>query len=881
MSDFRALFESAPDLYLVLTPDFIIVAVSDAYLRATMTKRVDILGRSLFDVFPDNPGDSSATGVGNLRSSLMQVLHNRMPDTMAVQKYDILRPEAEGGEFEERYWSPINSPVLDKNGKVSYIIHRVEDVTEFVRLKQEGYKQGKAAEALQTRAGEMEAEIYLRSQQLGEANRQLKRVSEELERLYDESDKRLRLAVEAAKLGTWDFNPVTGDLKWNEHSKAMFGLPLEAAVSNETFLAGLHPEDREQTDKNVQRALNPESGGEFDTEYRTVGIEDGIERWVRAKGRAFFDDNNRAVRFIGTMLDVTERKQSEKALIERTHLAELNAEVGLALTRSDSLDDILRYCAEAMVGHLDAAFARIWTLNSEENVLELQASAGMYTHLDGPHGRVPVGEFKIGKIAQERRPHLTNDVIGDPRVGDQEWAKREGMVAFAGYPLLVEDHLHGVIAMFARKPLTKVTLQGMKSMANAVALGIQRKRAEAEREQFLAGEQEARKEAEAANRLKDEFLATVSHELRTPLTAVIGWVHLLRGGQLDERRAPHALETIERNARSQAQLIDDLLDVSRIITGKLRLDVRQVDPHSFIEAAIEAVHPAAAAKNVRIQKVLDTGVVSVAGDPARLQQVIWNLLSNAIKFTPKGGRVQVRLERINSHIEIAVSDTGAGINLEFLPHVFDRFRQADQTTTRHQGGLGLGLAIVRHLVELHGGTVHAESPGEGQGATFKVKLPVIPIYQGDGMDERTHPASRDTLSSFDCPERLDGLKVLVVDDEADTRELLKVGISQCGAEVTTAASAQEALEVIEKARPEILISDIGMPDEDGYELIKKVRALPADGGGRVPAIALTAYARTEDRLRALRAGYQMHVTKPVELSELVAVIASLIQRSQI
>jgi len=385
-------------------------------------------------------------------------------------------------------------------------------------------------------------------------------------------------------------------------------------------------------------------------------------------------------------------------------------------------------------------------------------------------------------------------------------------------------------------------------------------------------------ELREANRLKDEFLATVSHELRTPLTAILGWAHLLRSGQLDEDGAKGALETIERNARAQSQLIDDLLDVSRIITGKLRLDVRQIDPGSFIEAAIEAVRPAAEAKGVRIQKVMDTGVVSVAGDPARLQQVVWNLLSNAIKFTPKGGRVQIRLERINSHIEIAVSDTGTGIKQDFLPYVFERFRQADQKTTRQHGGLGLGLAIVRHLVELHGGTVHADSPGEGQGATFVVHLPVLSLHQKGDPAGRVHPAASDTLTSYECPERLEGLKVLVVDDEVDTRELFRVGLRHCGAEVSTAGSAREALAAIEESRPDLLISDIGMPGEDGYELIRRVRALPAGRGGKIPAIALTAYARTEDRLRALRSGYQMHVSKPVELAELVAVMASLVQR---
>lgn len=394
------------------------------------------------------------------------------------------------------------------------------------------------------------------------------------------------------------------------------------------------------------------------------------------------------------------------------------------------------------------------------------------------------------------------------------------------------------------------------------------------------GQRRTAEELREASRLKDEFLATVSHELRTPLTAILGWSYLLRTEQLDMEGAGSALETIERNARAQSQLVDDLLDVSRIITGKLRLDVREVAPGSFIESAIEALRPAAEAKDVRIQKVMDTGVISIAGDPARLQQVIWNLLSNAIKFTPRGGRVQVRLERINSHIEIAVSDTGIGIKPEFLPHVFERFRQADQKTTRRHGGLGLGLAIARHLVELHGGTVEAESHGEGHGATFVVKLPVVPVYQKNNLAERVHPAASAPLPSYDCVERLDGLKVLVVDDEADARELLRVGIGQSGAEVRTAGSTQEALEAIANELPDLLISDIGMPGEDGYELIRRIRALPADKGGKIPAIALTAYARTEDRLQALRAGYQMHVPKPVELAELVTVTASLIRRNR-
>ncbi|MET0646658.1 MAG: PAS domain S-box protein [Pyrinomonadaceae bacterium] len=405
-----------------------------------------------------------------------------------------------------------------------------------------------------------------------------------------------------------------------------------------------------------------------------------------------------------------------------------------------------------------------------------------------------------------------------------------------------------------------------------------RKRAEAEREELLEREREARAEAEQANRLKDDFLATVSHELRTPLTSILGWAHLLRGGQLEGEGAARALETIERNARSQSQLIDDLLDVSRIVTGQLRLDVVPVGPQSFIDPAVEAVRPAAEAKGVRLQKLIDTGVETVMGDPARLQQVVWNLLSNAVKFTPRGGRVQVSLERVNSQVEIAVTDTGTGIDPEFLPHVFERFRQADQRTTRRHGGLGLGLAIVRHLVELHGGSVQADSGGEGTGSTFTVRLPVAPIHRREAARDRVHPAARDMLPAHECPERLDGVRVLVVDDEEDARELLAAGLGQCGADVTTASSAQEALGALASGKFGVLVSDIGMPGEDGYDLIRKVRALPADGGGRTPAVAVTAYARTEDRLRAMRAGFEMHVAKPVELTELIVVIANLARR---
>ena len=427
-------------------------------------------------------------------------------------------------------------------------------------------------------------------------------------------------------------------------------------------------------------------------------------------------------------------------------------------------------------------------------------------------------------------------------------------------------------------------LNSDESARGWVAMNIditERLRIQEKREELLAMEQRARAEAEEANRMKDEFLATVSHELRTPLNAILGWANILRSGRLSAETAAAALDTIERNSRAQKQLIEDLLDVSAITTGKVRLDVQLMNALSPIEAAIDALEPAAAAKGIRLQKLLDTGTGVISGDANRLQQVVWNLLSNAIKFTPRDGRVQVRLERVDSHIEIIVTDTGIGIKPDFLPYVFDRFRQADATRTRSHGGLGLGLAIVRHLVELHGGEVRADSHGEGYGATFTVKLPLTPVYDRKDFEKRAHPdaIASDYLAEVECPDRLDGLKVLVVDDEQDTCDLLKMMLERCGAEITIATSAGSALEAMGQTSFDLILSDVGMPGTDGYELMQMIRNLPAERGGRTPAIALTAYARAQDRLRAFRAGYEMHVPKPIEYAELVTVMASLAGRN--
>ena len=401
------------------------------------------------------------------------------------------------------------------------------------------------------------------------------------------------------------------------------------------------------------------------------------------------------------------------------------------------------------------------------------------------------------------------------------------------------------------------------------------------KDELLMREQIIRAEAEGANRAKDEFLSILSHELRTPLNAILGWSAMLRQRTLSEDKVLRALETIERNAKSQAQLIEDILDISRIITGKLRLQVRPVNLVPVIESAIDSVRLAAEAKSIRLQSVLDSEAGLLLGDANRLQQVVWNLLSNALKFTPKDGRVEIRLQRVNSHAEITVSDTGLGISSDFLPFVFDRFRQHDSTTTRSYGGLGLGLAIVRQLVELHGGTVTVVSPGIGQGTTFTVTLPAMIIPQPPS-DQEPLNSIVETKPRVEASPSLEGLQILVVDDEADALELLSTILQNNGAEVIAVASVKQALTIIETATdrsPDVLVSDIGMPDEDGYSLIRKLRELEAQRGGKLPAITLTAYAGSDDRQQALLAGFQMHLTKPVDAAELVAVVASLTGRT--
>ena len=404
-----------------------------------------------------------------------------------------------------------------------------------------------------------------------------------------------------------------------------------------------------------------------------------------------------------------------------------------------------------------------------------------------------------------------------------------------------------------------------------------RKRVEKERTLLLAAAQSARAEADSANEVKDEFLAILSHELRTPLTSILGWSHLLTEGKLDKQQTARAIETIARNAQAQGRLIDELLDISRIMTRKLCLDLRAVELAPLIQAVVNDVRPAADARNINLKAAFNSVIGPILGDPHRLQQIVRNLLTNAIKFTPKGGDVQVRLERNDSHIVITVNDSGQGIVPELLPHIFERFRQADSSNTRSNGGLGLGLSIVRQLVELHRGTVTADSSGENEGTTFRVMLPLPSLHEVPHAAEKTNPKSgRNSLTTEQ--HSLSGLRVLVVDDEQDTRELVAALVTTCGAEVVSVGSAAEALDRMERQRFDLLISDIGMPEINGYDLIATIRQLGEEHGGRTPAVALTAYAGIDDRKRALAAGYEMHMAKPFVATELISAAIFLTER---
>ncbi|MDQ3916983.1 MAG: PAS domain S-box protein [Acidobacteriota bacterium] len=687
---------------------------------------------------------------------------------------------------------------------------------------------------------------------------------------------------------------------WNAGAEQVFGYTEAEAVGRPVTII-IPPELREE-EEGIMRRLR--AGGRIE-HFETVRVDkQGRRIDVSLSISPIKDAEGLIVGASKIARDISERKRAEEErlrLLENERRARAEAEAAQrraaflaesSAVLSSSLDYQTTVASVARMVVPDLAdWCRVDLLDEKGAIRRLavahsdSSKVKWADELERRYPTDPEAERGVPHVLRTGESELYTDIPEEmlaQAAKDDEHLRVMREVGFTSamiVPLTARGRTVGAVSLISAESGRRYGPEDLafaEELARRCALAIDNAR--------LYGEaQAARAAAEQANRTKDDFLATLSHELRTPLTSILGWARMLTTTRLDAENTARALESIERNARAQGRLIDDILDVSRIITGKLRLDVRPVDLASVIEGAVESVRPAAEAKGIRLQRVLDTGPQVVSGDPERLQQVVWNLLSNAVKFTPKGGRVQVRLERINSHVEIVVSDTGRGINADVLPHVFERFLQADSSTAREHGGLGLGLAIVRHLAELHGGTVRAESAGEGQGATFTLDLPLMIVRPPQTAvareEERVHPTA-DTDEQLVCPPELEGLHVLFVDDEEDARALLTTILESCGARVTAVGSAREALDELGREKFDVLLSDIGMPGEDGYWLIKKVRKLPTERGGQIRAAALTAYARAKDRLRVLRSGYQMHVPKPVEPAELVAVVANLAGRHE-
>lgn len=658
--------------------------------------------------------------------------------------------------------------------------------------------------------------------------------TKESELILRQSKEHIDFILEASQLGVWSMDLRNGTAHRSPRHDQIFGYDqMLPDWTYEIFLEYILPEDRAEVDLKFKEALKNNEPWDFETRIRR---SDGETRWILTRGQAILDGDGKQTQMLGTVADITTRKQAE---IELKNSEQFNRSI---FENSPDCVKILE---------LDGTLTRMNTNGlciMEIDDFDSFAGKKWFDFWEGDENEMA---YQAVQTAAKGRT-----------------AQFEGFCKTA----------KGTMKYWDVSVAPVFDAEGKPRRLISTSRDITRRReSEREREELLKREQVARKDAEIANRMRDEFLATVSHELRAPLNSILGWGRLMEKGKLDEPTTQKAVQTIVRNAESQNRLIEDLLDVSRIISGKLRLEVITLKPINVVESALETVRPAAEAKGIKLQVKENFDVSHIAGDPNRLQQVIWNLLSNAIKFTPNGGEVSIAIERQEDFTEIKVTDTGVGIREEFLPHVFDRFRQADTSSIRKFGGLGLGLAIVRHITEMHGGTVKVESSGENKGSTFTVRLPLIPSLTEEKQSETSEQSNR-KVSEPSQKFKLDGLLILVVDDEPDTRQLLVQALTYHGATIEAAASVEEALAAIEAKNPDVLVSDIGMPNEDGYSLIRKVRALADAQQKNIPAIALTAFTRAQDRMRALASGYQNHVAKPVEPDELATVIASLTGR---
>jgi len=683
---------------------------------------------------------------------------------------------------------------------------------------------------------------------------------------------------------------------WNRAAERVFGWTSEEMIGQS--ILKLIPDELQHEETEILAKLR---AGKRVDRYETIRKHKNGERLeISLTISPVRDSSGTIVGAAKIAHDITDRRRAERTAKEEARALETLNRVGHAVAAQLDLERIVQIVTDAATEISGAAFGAFFynvtdrdkesywlyslsgvprdafstfpmprstevfapTFHGEgvvrsENIRKDPRYGKMSPHFGMPEGHLPVSSYLAVPVISR-----TGEVLGGLFFGHPE----EGVFTERSERFVIAIGAQAAIAIDNAKLIQQ--LRDREAELNKVA---------SERAQFLESERAARTEAERLSHMKDEFLATLSHELRTPLNAIQGWTAVLMQATRPEQEL-QALQTIDRNVRAQVRIIDDLLDMSRIVSGKLHLEVQPLHLHQVIEEGLDAVRQSAAAKNIRINTLLDSNIDLVRGDPNRLQQVLWNLLSNAVKFTPRGGRISVVLERVNSHVEIIVEDTGIGIRSDFLPFVFDRFRQADPSTTRHHSGLGLGLSVVKNLVEMHGGSVRVKSPGENKGSTFVVTLPVSHVRAEEG--HRLATTMIDPLDAIELP-RLDNVRVLVVDDEADGRALIARILEDRGAKPTCARDAAEALRYFASDRFDVLLSDIGMPDMDGYELMRRIRAQASSSNAeRLPAIAITAYARAEDRQRSLLAGYQMHLAKPIEARELVAGIASLLRLSR-
>jgi PAS domain S-box-containing protein len=711
----------------------------------------------------------------------------------------------------------------------------------------------------------------------------------QMEAALRQANDRLDLAVRGSSVAIWE-----NDLAGGSHHTGQIhcinvmeqlGYPAASGlVTYETLMEPVHAEDRARVDEAI-RAYLAGGSADYEVEFR-ARHRDGTYRWILSRGVAVRDASGKPIRFAGTRIDITERKASEDVLraaqegaAERARMAEMGRDIGIALSQGNTLQEVLQPCAEALVRHLDVSFARIWTLDPENDLLILQASAGQYTHIDGPHSRVRIGQFKIGLIALERQPHLTNDVPRDPRISDPEWARREGMIAFAGYPLVIEDRLMGVLAMFARRTLSPAVLQVLRSVADGIALGIERKRQEAE----LLRAKEA---AEVANRAKSEFLAHVSHEVRTPLNAILGMIELVLDTPVTDQQRKY-LGVLQSSAEALLEMINDLLDFSKIEAGKLELDRATFSLRETLREILRSLAPSAHRKGLELLcNVPPNAPDNLFGDAGRLRQVLTNLVGNAVKFTEAGevvvevetagdenGSELVRASGIRGEESVAcrlifsVRDTGIGIPPHKLQKIFQPFEQADTSTTRRYGGTGLGLSIASRLVELMGGRITAESePGRGSVFRFTVQLEERLDRTNTAPARGCEPARQAT----GIPPSGRRLHILLAEDNPFNQAVMEDLLPRRGHTVRVAGDGRTALAALEHEHVDVMILDIHMPGADGFEVVAVQRHREQGTGRHLPIIALTARGGEGERERCLRAGMDDYLVKPVRAAELFA-----------